>query len=268
MASSNTRANSITGVVNVAPPPQYGAGGRVELPAPGNIQQLPLRLIDGMPYQDYINSLQGRILDAVDYRAFDTRIVIAATNVVAGNYDFFNIPIGGSENSLDGGTTFARKTEEYTNMLENGKIEGGNTLIVESMQISVFIPHRDFNAFTSNTGLPSTGAPSSTDTNSAINNLLALHFGTYFTFSQPNHGNFAEGKLLDFPSDRSIGAAFGGATPEGFVQVGMGVPQPMRYVRVLQTLHHFDVQMLAYRTITFPMNVIIEIGLCGLKLVS
>lgn len=230
---------------------------------------LPLRLIDGMPAQDYIDQLQGRILDAQDARVADTRVIIAGQNVVAGEYNFFDKPLHDqSQKSLDNTITIADKTEEYTDMIESGKMEGGATLIVESLQCSVFIPHRDFGAFTANTGLPSTGAPSGTDTNSATNNLLALNYSSWLTFSEPSKGTYADGQLWDFPSDRVLTGAFGGSTPEGFIQIGAGVSRPLRYIRVLQSLHHFDVKLEFFRTITFPLNVIIEVALCGVKLVG
>lgn len=246
--------------------PSFWSGGN--LISPSSVANLPLRKLDGMPIDEYLATVKSRIIDAVDYRHFDTRIIIAATNVVAGTYNFFAVQQNQPEASLDGGTTFARKTAEYTNAIAAGTIEGANTLIVDSVQFSIFIPHRDYNAFTTATGLPSTGAPSATDTNSATNSLGALHQGSYFQFSEPNYPIFAEGKVLDFPSDRSIGGALGGATAEGWTQIGWGRPKYLRYVRVMQPLHNFTCALQFFRTITFPMNMILELALCGVKLLG
>jgi hypothetical protein len=245
-----------------------GGVRRAQFLPSSDVFQLPLRQIDGMPTTEYLATLKDKILDAVEYDFFDTRICTAATTLTANQYRFFNIAQGGTENTLDGGTSITTKTPEYTNAIESGKVEGGNTLIVDSFQVSVFMTHRDFNALTANTGLPSTGAPSGTDTNSATNSLLAWAYGSYFTFSEPNRGIWCEGNPLTFPSDEVLTGSFGGSTPEGWVQVGAGRPRYLRYVRVLQSLHHFDCIMNVYRTITMPLQLIIRVKLCGLKLVS
>jgi hypothetical protein len=234
-----------------------------------DVGKLPLRLIEGMPGQDYIDKLYDKILDARYFRATDRRVIAAGTTVVKGQYQFFDKPRNDqSDKSLDGSIAIANKGNDYTNMIEKGKIEGGNTLIVDSLQVSVFVPHRDFNAFTANSGLPSTAAPSATDTNSATNTVLALCLNTYLTFSEPDHGNFAEGGLWDFPADRVFNGCFGGSTPEGFVQIGVGQPEYLRQVRILQEMHHFDVTLEFFRDTTFPLAVILDVALCGLKLIG
>lgn len=262
--NKNAQGVSLPGI-SLRRPGYWQGGGYV---SPQFVASLPLRALDGMPIDEYLNNIKGSVIDAVEYRFFDTRIIIAGTNLVAGTYNFFQKPIGSSEATLDGGTTIGNKTNEYTNAITIGTIEGANTLICDRMEISVYFPHRDFNAFTSNTGLPSTGAASATDTLSATNNLLALQQGSYFGFSQPNYPIFAEGKVLDFPSSRKIDGSFGGATPEGYVQNGGGDPRSLRYVRVMQALHNFTLQMQVYRTITFPLNTVIEVALCGIKLLG
>lgn len=251
--------------ISMRRPGYWQAGGYI---SPTVVANLPLRMLDGMPIDEYLSNIKGAVIDAVEYRFFDTRIVIAGTTLAAGTYSFFQKPLGSSETSLDGGTTFANKTQEYTNAITIGTIEGANTLIADRVEINVAFPHRDFNAFTSNTGLPSTGAPSATDTLSATNNLLALQQGSYFTFSQPNYPIFAEGKVLDFPSSRKLDGSFGGATSEGYVQNGGGDPNPLRYVRVMQALHNFTFSMQVFRSITFPLNTVIEVALCGIKLLG
>lgn len=258
----------VRGDVQLQYPVGKDAMGRAVLPEPGYAYSLPLRKINGMPTTDYINQIKDDILDADDYRLFDTRGIAAGTNLTARKYDFFNIPAEGQETSLDGSVTILQKTANYTNLLENGKVEGGNTMIVDSLQVAVFCTHRDFNAFTANSIFPSTGAPNATDTNSGTLNLQALNYNTYLTFSEPNHGNFAEGNLAAFPSEEVFSGAFGGQTTEGWIQIGMGQPQYLRYVRVLQELHHFDVDLTCYATVTFPIQLVIQIALCGIKLKS
>lgn len=231
-----------------------------------DVRNLPLRLIEGMPADSYIRGLQDKLLDVRYHRMTDRRVIAAGTTVPAGKYQFFDKKIHSAETSIDGSIAIADKTQDYTNMLDDGKIAGGNTMIVESLQCGVFIPHRDFNAFTANTGLPSTGAPSATDTNSATNSLLALHLNTYLTFSEPDFGVHAEGSVLDFPADRVINANYGGATSEGLVQIGVGQPEYLRYVRVLQENHHFDVELEFFRATTFPISVVIDMALVGQRL--
>jgi hypothetical protein len=234
-----------------------------------DVHSLPLRLIDGMPGEEYITKLYDKILDAKYYRATDRRVIATNTTVVKGQYQLFDVPKNSADDvSLDGSIAIAKKTKDYTNMIEKGKIEGGNTLIVDSLQVSVFIPHRDFNAFTANSGLPSSAAPSATDTNSATNTLLTLCLNTQLEFSEPDHGIYAEGGLWDFPADRVFNGCFGGATPEGFVQIGVGQPEYLRQVRILQELHHFDMTLEFFRDTLFPTAVIIDVALCGLKLVG
>lgn len=237
------------------------------IPGPDYAYKLPLQLIDGMPSDQYVEQIKPQILDARDFAMFDTRFIAAATNLTAGNKKFFTVENGGSELSLDGSVTVANKTDNYTNMVESGKVEGGNTMIVDSLQVAIYLPHRDFNAFTANSAFPSTGAPAATDTNSGTLNLLALNYGTYLTFSEPNRGNFAEGNIFRFPSVEQPSGFFGGQTTEGAAVIG-GDPQYLRYVRVLQNLHHFDMTLECFSTITFPIQVIIQIALCGIKLVG
>lgn len=258
----------VKGNVQILPPVGADAFGRALLPGIEYAYKLPLRNINGMPTTDYIENIKDQILDARDFRLFDTRAVAAGTNLTARKYDFFNIPQEGSETSLDGSVTILQKTANYTNLLENGKVEGGNTMIVDSMQVAVYVSHRDFNAFTASSIFPSTGAPSATDTLSATTNLQSLNYNTYLTFSEPNYGNFAEGNIAAFPSAECFSGAFGGQTTEGWIQIGMGQPQYLRYVRVLQELHHFDVDLTCYSTVTFGAQTIIQIALCGVKLVA
>lgn len=233
-----------------------------------SVYELPLHLVNGMTAANYIASLQDNLLGVQYYRLTDRRVIGAGTTVPKGKYQFFDKQQhSDDEKSMDGGAVIADKTADFTNMRAAGTLPGGNTMIVESLQCSVFIPHRDFNGFTvSGTALPSTAAPATTDTNSATNSLLALHYNSKLSFSEPDYGVHADGSILDFPSDRFINAAYGGATSEGIVQVGMGQPEYLRYIRVLQASHHFDVELEVFRDTTFPLSVIIDMALVGQRL--
>lgn len=269
--SSRPRNDSkVDGYAWCSPQSGINALGRAVIPSSDFAYALPLRLINGMPTDQYVNAVKGQILDARDYRMFDTRWVAAAAALPVNKFDFFNVPVNKPEVSLDGSQTVLNKTQNYTNMLEDGKVEGGNTMIVDSIQVAVYTPHRDFNAFGTApvSAFPTTGAPSATDTLSGTLNLLALNYNTYLTFSEPNRGNFAEGHIFAFPSVEIASGFFGGQTTEGLIQIGVGQPQYLRYVRVLQELHHFDVDLTCYQATTFPIQMIIQIALCGIKLVS
>jgi len=242
--------------------PPWWERNRLIVPDP---QQLPINLINGMPMQQYVTQVRPALLYAQSYRHYDTRVIVAGQNITAGTYRFFAVPQNGSETSIDGSINILSKTPEYTNALTAQTIEGGNTLICDSLQFEVCIPHRDWNALTTATGLPSTGAPSATDTNSATNTLSALILGTYIQFGEPNKPIFTQGQIDDFPDPGGLEGSFGGATSEGFIRVARGKAW-LDQVVLLQELHQFFVTMQVFRTITVPLSVVIRASLCGVKL--
>lgn len=214
------------------------------------------------------------VVGGIDHRRYDTNVVMAATDLAKQTNEFFNKKIHANDRkTLDGGTTIVDLDESYTNMLEASKIEQGWTLIVDSVQVDLIQSHRDFNAFTANTGQPSTGAPSATDTNSATTQYLGLCRSCFVQFESVDNVDkeiFAQGRIDDFPSDRSVCGAFGGSTPEGFIGNFNydGSPEYLRNPVVLQSQHLFRVILTALRTFTCPLNAEIGIGLVGLLVPS
>jgi hypothetical protein len=233
--------------------------------------RLPVTLadIENLQMPDYLG-MKGKIVNAVDHRRFDTNVVMAATDLAKGEYFYFDKKKNSTDRkTLDGGTTIAILDQTYTNMLDANRIEESWSLIVDSLQVDLIQSHRDFSGFTSNTGEPSTGAPSATDTNSATTQFLALTRNVNVKFETIDNVEkeiFAEGRIDDFPSDRSVCGAFGGATPEGFIGNFNydGQPEYLRSPVVLQSQHLFQVVLQALRTVTCPLNAEIGIALSGL----
>jgi len=81
-----------------------------------------------------------------------------------------------------------------------------------------------------------------------------------------NREIFSQGRIDDFPSDRTVCGAFGGSTPEGFIGNFNydGAPEYLRNPVVLQSQHLFDVVMDAKRALTCPLNAEIGMALVGL----
>ena len=262
MANQNT-APQARGEVTVRNPIGLVTAGLLPL-----YETTTLNYLNNMPFADYAEKFQGRIMHARDHRRRDTRVVAAASTILKKVHKFFDAPKDStSEKSLDGSITIDPKDESFTNMVESSKIEAGSTLIVESVQVGIFQTHRDFNAFAAGTGEPSDATPAATDTLSATNVLIGLCRSAEVRFGLGRDVK-AEGSPDSFPPDRGFSGALGGATPEGWIQIGFGAAKPMREIVVLQNLYHFFVEWEQYRALITPMNVEIEIALCGVLLES
>lgn len=215
---------------------------------------------DGMTSRDYLKYFKDGIKNARQHQRWDTRIWAPATTIAVGTYDFFAVSPGADEPSLDGGTVIT-KTDYLTNMQEGKKLERGSSLIVDSLQIEVVIPHREFNAFSADLS-PASAAVTSTDTSSATAHMLALDRAAIFELWRGNR-LLAEGSLSDFPCAGGFFGAFGGATPEGYIQNGLGEPNYLREIIVLQEGYLFKLKMRVLTAILSVLNVEIRPRLCG-----
>jgi hypothetical protein len=232
-----------------------------------NVSSLPLRLVDGMPAESYIANLANKILDVRERGLYARKIIAAGTTVKKGVYQFFDKTKNDSDVSLDGSLAID-SLQGYTNLIENGKVAGGHNQIVETVQARVVIPTRQFNALDADIQLPAGGTNKViADTKSATNSMLALMYNTKLTFSEPDYGEFASGPLWKFPAASAPYAAFGGATQEGFV-ANVGLPNYLRFIRVLQEMHHFDCELEFACDTEFPQGAIIDISLDGLDFVG
>ena len=233
------------------------------------VSSLPLRKLDGMTREIYIDNLANKIIDVKERGLYYGRMIAAGTTVAAGTYPFFNKAKNDSngDKSLDGSLTI-KNLEAYTNMIAAGQVAGGHTQIVESLQVQVVIPTREFSALDANLQLPAGGTnAAAADTKAATNDYLALAMNTKITLSEPDFGEYASGKIWKFPSPQVPYGALGGGTNEGFV-ANAGRPNIMRYIRVLQENHHFDVELEFLCATAFTHNVWIFVVLDGLDLVG
>lgn len=233
----------------------------VDRPGPGRLYDPTyIQNFDGMTTRDYLKYFKDGIKNARDHSRVDTRIWAPATTIAAGTYDFFQTKSGDEEMSLDGGTSIT-KTDYHTNMQEGGKIEKGASLIVDSLQIEVTIPHREFNAFSADLS-PSSAAVTATDTSSATAHMLALDRACIFELWR-GQKLLAEGTLSDFPAEGGFFGAFGGSTPEGYIQNGFGQAKYLREIVVLDAGYLFKLKMRVLTGILSVLNVEIRPKLCG-----
>jgi len=233
------------------------------------IGNLPLRKVDGMTRDTYIQNLFGKLIDVKERGLYSGKMIAAGTTVKKGVYNFFDKAKNDSQGdkSLDGSLTIKR-LGAYTNMTNAGSVAGGHTQIVESLQVGVIIATREVSALDADTQLPAGGTnAAAADTKSATNDYLALAMNTKITLSEPDYGEYASGKIWKFPSPQVPWAALGGGTNEGFV-ANAGRPTFMRYIRVLQENHHFDVELEFLCDTAFTHNVWIFAALDGLDLVG
>jgi|GEM_PF-5553633 len=230
---------------------------------------LPLRKIDGMTSYNYIESLFNRLIDVKERGLYSGKMIAAGTTVKKGTYNFFDKAKNDSagDKSLDGSLTISN-LRPYTNMTTAGAVAGGHTQIVESLQIAVVIPTREFSGLDTATQMPSGGTnAAAADTKSATNDYLALAMNSKVTLSEPDFGEYASGKIWKFPSDQVPYGVLGGGTNEGFVGNG-GRPKFLRFIRVLQENHHFDLEWEFLNDTLFTHNIWIFAALVGLDLVG
>lgn len=232
-----------------------------------NVASLPLRMVDGMPADSYVTSLANKILDVRERALYSRKMIAAGTTVKKGKYSFFDKTKNDTDKSLDGSLTIGSLLG-WTNMVENGKVAGGHNQIAESLQVRVIIPTREFNALDATSQLPSDGTnAAAADTKSATNDYLALAMSTKITLSEPDFGEFASGPIMKFPSNQVPFAALGGGTNEGFVCNG-GRVNYLRFIRVLQEMHHFDLELEFYNDVKLTHNVYLDAAIDGLDFIG
>jgi hypothetical protein len=239
----------------------------VDYPGPTpRLQPTFIQNLDGMTTRDYLKYFKDGIKDAQDIPRYYTRIWAPGTTIAANDGNataFFQKKVGDEELSLDGGTSITL-TDYHTNMMEGGKIEKGTTLIVDSLQLEVTIPHREFNGFSADLS-PSTAVVTATDTSSATAHMLALDRAIIFELWRGKK-QLGQGTLSDFPSEGGFFGAFGGSTPEGYIQNGFGQPSHLRETIVLNDGYLFTLKARVLTAITNVLNVEIRAKLSGLQI--
>lgn len=236
----------------------------IDRPGPASIYY-PKSILDfeGMTASDYLQNFKGRIKNAIEGHRFDTVRVTAGATVVKGVYKLFQLAIGENTTTIDSGATAYRKEDNDTDMLQNGQMEKDTALIVDSLQVELALPHRDFNVLA--VGQPTSFVPSATDTLSATNTLLGVQRTVRFEFSK-KRDLLAKGRLTDFPPEGGFSGVLGGATSEGFVQNGFGFRRPMREITVLGGNYLFDVSMHVDVDVVFPYATELRVKLAGLEI--
>lgn len=247
---------------------QYGGlpVGHVWVDQPGAASiYYPKNILDfeGMTSMDYLANFKGRIKNVLDGGRFDTMRVTAGATVLKGEYKFFQLPIGELTATIDTGATPYRKDENDTDMLQSGQMEKDTALVVDSLQIDVTLPHRDFNLLA--VGEPTSFVPSGTDTLSASNTLVGIQRTCRFEFNK-KRDLLAKGRLKQFPPEGGFSGILGGATSEGIVQNGFGFRKPMREIVVLGGNYLFDVTLFVDVDIVFPYATEIHVNLAGLEI--
>jgi len=222
--------------------------------------------MDGMPAMEYLKTVKGQLKNVRDFKLRDTRIIGAGETITQGVYEFFQKPIGQSEATLGGGATIANKTSDLTNLKEANKLSNGNILIVESVQVNVFAPIREYATITN--GRVTSAAPAAAGTTAAANNLIALCRGSYLTGIYANNNIRYEGRLWDFPGDAKLSGAIGGADDDGWVQVGDGKPRLMREIIIMKGGDFFQAKLEFPVDLTIAQNIDVELCLSGILVES
>lgn len=222
-----------------------------------------LETLDGITMEEYTKNYKGRIKNAHDHDRYDTAIIPAATAVSAGDKQLFNVPNAQTGPNLAG--TNYKRDEADTNMVEANQLEFGNFLIVESFQVQILATTREYAAFTD--AKPTDLAPAAAGTIAASNSVAGIANDFFIDFKVGKR-SLCSGPLIKFPSEYVLSGAFGADTDEGFVQVGMGKPRPLREVVVLQPKQNFTVTIKVFRATTVPQNLKIRVYLCGVLLES
>jgi hypothetical protein len=219
--------------------------------------------LNNMPFPDYQKYFQGYIAEATDYRRRDTRVIAAGETIAQKKHLFFNVVAGKTEKTL-GETVSYTKDEGECNMVDSSRMEHNTFLIVESLQVNLLATSRDYSVIGAD-GQPTVLSVAAEASNSAVNTVIGLVRNSYLRFKVGKHVK-AEGRLTQFPSDEIYSGAFGQVADEGFFQIGVGMPRPLKEIVVLEPGANFTMELELFRAVTVPQNVELSISLVGVLL--
>lgn len=237
----------------------------IDTPGPASIYY-PKNILDfdGMTASDYLSNFKGRIKNAIEGRRFDTRRVTAGAATVKGEVKFFNLAKGEATTTIDTGATAYNKDDFDTDMEQNGQMEKGTALLVDSVEVEVFGTHREFGALAA--AQPTTFAVSATDTLAFSNTLVGIQRTCRFELKKKRE-LLSKGRLTDYPPQGGFSGVLGGATSEGILQNGFGFRKQLREIIVLAENYLFDFSMFMDVDIAaWPYATEIRVSLCGLEL--
>ena len=247
---------------------QYGQlrGDQVWVDSPGPASMYYPKSIldfDGMTSIDYLANFRDRIKNVTEGSRFDTKRVTAGGTVLKGEYKFFQKKQGTPVTTIDTGAA-AYTTDEFdTDMLQDGQMEKDTALIIDSVQIDLPLPHRDFNVLS--VAQPTSFVPSATDTLSASNTLVGIQRTCRFELRRKRE-LLSKGRLTNYPPEGGFSGVLGGATSEGIVQNGFGFRKPLREIVVFAGNYLFDFTMFVDVDVVFPYATEFRVSLCGIEI--
>lgn len=198
------------------------------------------------------------VKQALDWVEYDTRYAKAGAALPQTPFQSFQVPIGGQETLINDTTVSFAKTEMDTNLVQQGQLERGQLLIVESIQASVCIPG-NFDLTlqsTGNTTLPATLPGDNVSTTGTAGNIAAnLAFALLRGLTlklKVGTNEFEKGPLMQFPSEFGITgfgtSAFTGTAQAGvivpedtIVNNGFGQPRFLRFPRIIEAGQNFSI---------------------------
>ncbi len=253
-----------------------------QYPQPGFAGGPPTPLIPKLTPELAAKLANVDLKQTVDFCADDTKYFKAGTAVSGSDLIFFALPINSLDTLGNDSTVQFSKTPMSTNMVQNGQLQRGETLVVTSLQALITIPG-NLDVTTQSTG--NTTLPLATGTNATLDathsgivmgnlynaiaksGVIRFKVGNNFFENGPLEQFPAEFGASGFNSGVELGTVTAGSnisTNDGIINNGFGFPRQLAIPRTIVAGQNFGVYLNFYNLFNPGRNFDIQIILRGL----